>query len=268
MSPTQPCAVDAWIADLEARHLRDMTTAEVARALRALSSTYVERRARLSGRGAFDTAGKRAAYALYYAPRRFLMTAHVVGHLAPPSGPLRVIDLGCGTGSAGAAWACAAGAGSSLTGLDTHPWAVDEARAAYRTLRLDGTARRGSAIDASWRSRERPRGPARMPAAFILSYVANELADEARAALLPQLLAEAAAGAQVLVMEPISRKTSPWWPAWTRAVVAAGGRQDEWRLRIAPPPITEALGRAAGLDPHEATGRTLWLGPTAPRQTP
>ena len=55
-----------------------MTTAEVARALRALSSTYVERRARLSGRGAFDTAGKRAAYALYYAPRRFLMTAHVV----------------------------------------------------------------------------------------------------------------------------------------------------------------------------------------------
>ena len=70
---------DRWIADLETRHLRDMTPAEVARALRALSSTYVERRARLSGRGAFDTAGKRAAYALYYAPRRFLTTAHVVG---------------------------------------------------------------------------------------------------------------------------------------------------------------------------------------------
>jgi hypothetical protein len=261
-----PCAFDAWIADLEARHLRDMTTAEVARALRALSSTYVERRARLGGRGAFDTAGKRAAYALYYAPRRFLMTAHVVRHLLPASGPLRVIDLGCGTGAAGAAWACTAGPGSSLTGLDTHPWAIDEARAAYRTLRLDGTARRGTAIDGSWRSRERPRGPAtRTPVALVLSYVANELADDARAALLPQLLAEADAGAQVLVMEPISRKTSPWWPAWTRAVVAAGGRQDEWRLRIAPPPITEALGRAAGLDPHEATGRTLWLGPSAGR---
>jgi SAM-dependent methyltransferase len=261
MSASLPCAFEAWIADLEDRHLRDMTTAEVARALRALSSTYVERRARLSGRGAFDSAGKRAAYALYYAPRRFLMTAHVVRQLESPPGPLHVIDLGCGTGAAGAAWACAAGAGSSLTGLDTHPWAVDEARAAYRTLRLDGTARRGSAVDGSWQRRERPRSPAsRRSLALILSYVANELADDARAALLPQLLAEANAGARVLVMEPISRKTSPWWPAWTRAVVAAGGRQDEWRLRIAPPPITEALGRAAGLDPHEATGRTLWVG--------
>ena len=72
-----------WIADLEARYLRDLTPTEVARALRALSSTYVERRARLSGRGAFDSAGKRAAYALYYAPRRFLMAGHVVAALAP-----------------------------------------------------------------------------------------------------------------------------------------------------------------------------------------
>ncbi len=70
MTQTPP-GFDRWIADIEARHLRDMTPTEVARALRALSSTYVERRARLSGRGAFDTAGKRAAYALYYAPRRF-----------------------------------------------------------------------------------------------------------------------------------------------------------------------------------------------------
>ena len=27
--------------------------------------------------------------------------------------------------------------------------------------------------------------------------------------------------------------------------------------------ITATLGKAAGLDPFEATGRTLWLGPTA-----
>jgi SAM-dependent methyltransferase len=263
MSPSPACALDPWIADLESRHLRDMTTAEVARALRALSSTYVERRSRLSGRGAFDSAGKRAAYALYYAPRRFLMTAHVVRHLAPPEGPVRVLDLGCGTGAAGAAWACEAGAGSSVSGFDTHPWAVDEARAAYRALRLEGTARRGSVGDDAWRPRDRRERGSRVPTALLLSYVANELSDDARAALLPQLLADAAAGARVLVMEPISRKTSPWWPAWTRAVVAAGGRQDEWRLSITPPPITVTLGKAAGLDPHEATGRTLWLGPSA-----
>ena len=78
MFPSAPTSTGLarWMADLEARHLRDMTPAEVARALRALSSTYVERRSRLSDRGAFDTAGKRAAYALYYAPRRYLMMAH------------------------------------------------------------------------------------------------------------------------------------------------------------------------------------------------
>ena len=64
-----------WIAGwpgLEERHFADLTFAEVARALRALSSTYVERRERLATQSAFDSAGKRAAYALYYSPLHFL----------------------------------------------------------------------------------------------------------------------------------------------------------------------------------------------------
>ena len=84
---TSRAAFDAWIAGLESRHFAELTFPEVSRALRALSSTYVERRARLSGRGAFDSAGKRAAYALYYGPRRFLMTDHVVAQLDPGPGP-------------------------------------------------------------------------------------------------------------------------------------------------------------------------------------
>ena len=79
------------------------------------------------------------------------------------------------------------------------------------------------------------------------------------------MLVAAKAGTHVLVMEPVSRRTSPWWPAWTRAFLAAGGRDDEWRLQIAPPPLATALGKAAGLDPIKATGRTLWLGPAPPR---
>ena len=60
-------------------------------------------------------------------------------------------------------------------------------------------------------------------------------------------------------MEPLSRRTSPWWNGWVDTFVAAGGRADEWRLSLEPPAITLALGRAAGLDSVEATGRTLWI---------
>ena len=170
-----------------------MTTAEVARALRALSSTYVERRARLSGRGAFDSAGKRAAYALYYAPRRFLMTAHVVRHLAPPPGRCGSIDLGCGTGAAGAAWACEAGAG--LVGDRTRHASLGPRRGAGHLSRLPARRRGARAARPPTARGGAPGGPrdqrARTPGALILSYVANELSDEARTALLPQLVADA-----------------------------------------------------------------------------
>ena len=73
------------MAALEARHLADLRVPEVTRALRALSSAYVERRrqtaARAGGRhvhGALDTAGKRAAFALFYAPLHFIAVSEVV----------------------------------------------------------------------------------------------------------------------------------------------------------------------------------------------
>ncbi len=136
-----------------------MTTSEVARALRALSSTYVERRARLSDRGAFDTAGKRAAYALYYAPRRYLTVAHVLQQLDAPDAPTHIVDLGCGTGAAGAAWAGHAGPGASVLGVDVHPWALEETRATLRALGAHGpgAADRGSGGGRIVEGRARPR---------------------------------------------------------------------------------------------------------------
>jgi SAM-dependent methyltransferase len=254
-------AFTRWISDLERRHLCDLTLSEVARALRALSSTYVERRARLSGRGAFDTAGKRAAYALYYAPRRFLTVAHVLERLGASRMPMRIVDLGCGTGAAGAAWAVHAGTVTSVLGVDLHAWAIDETRATYRAFGLNGDTHRVSVTAAARAGREgRTRGEAARPAGIVLSYVANELDADARAALLTTLLGSAHQGAQVLVMEPLSRRTSPWWNGWVDAFVAAGGRADEWRVAIAPPQVTSALGRATGLAAQDATGRTLWIG--------
>src|SRR5215216_3862077 len=130
---------DAWLAALEERHLARFTPGEVGRALRALSSCYVERRARLAEGVALETAGKRAAFALFYAPLHFLTTAHILRQLPAHAAVRTVVDLGCGTGSAGAAWALHSAAGG-ITGYDRHPWAVDEANWTYRTLGVRGRA--------------------------------------------------------------------------------------------------------------------------------
>src|ERR1700733_832967 len=119
-------AFEDWIAELERRHLADLRVPEVTRALRALSSAYVERRHTVARGGPLESAGKRAAFALFYAPLHFLATRHVVASLGahePP--PSAILDIGCGTGAAGAAWALAAGGTPSLTGIDRHPWAAD-----------------------------------------------------------------------------------------------------------------------------------------------
>ena len=59
--------ITEWVAALEARHLADLRVQEATRAVCALSSAYVERRGERM-RGALDSAGKRAAFALFYAP--------------------------------------------------------------------------------------------------------------------------------------------------------------------------------------------------------
>src|SRR5258706_15663669 len=101
-----------WFAALETRHLADRTFAEVRRGLVALSSLYVRRGRRLETGGALEGEGKRAAFALFYAPLHFLVVRGIVRALGAASpAPSRIVDLGCGTGASGAAWAIEAGAG-------------------------------------------------------------------------------------------------------------------------------------------------------------
>lgn len=246
---TDPVA--GWLAALEKRHLAELTFAEVRRALQALSSLYVERRGRLGSGAALEGAGKRAAFALYYGPLHFLLVREVVRSLGAASpAPDRLLDLGCGTGVAGAAWAVEAGGRPALEGVDKNPWALQEARWTCARLGLRGQAVRGDA--ASWAL---PRPPAGVIAAFTL----NELADDARESLRSRLLGAGKAGVEVLVVEPIARRALPWWAEWSRAFVAAGGRDDEWRFPAALPDRVRLLGKAAGLDPRELTGRSLWL---------
>jgi hypothetical protein len=246
-------AADLWLADLERRHLSDLTPTEVARALRALSSCYVERRNRLAAGDALGSKGKRAAFALFYGPLHFVVVREVARALSESSVGLReIVDLGCGTGAAGLAWAHVSGA-AKIRGFDRSQWAIDEANAAYRLWRIDGRATRRDIAS-------RPSQPLRVAtgAGVLAAYTVNELDEAARDALLAVLLSARRSGARVLVVEPISRRLSPWWPAWAAAFTSAGGRADEWRFSSALWPTQQQLARASGLDPRELTARSLF----------
>lgn len=240
-----------WLAALEARHLANLRVPEVTRALRALSSAYVERRQALARGASLDSAGKRAAFAIFYAPLHFLATEHVVRELgAHVPAPSRIVDLGCGTGAAGAAWAVAAGGTPVVVGIDRHPWAVAEARWTYRQLGLRGQARQG---DVS-------RPPRFVGGdAVVAAYVLNELLEPARSELEERLLTAAGRGTRVLILEPIARAVTPWWNETRMRIEAVGGRADEWRIAAALPPLLRLLDTAAGLNHRELTVRSLYL---------
>lgn len=239
---------DAWLAALEERHLANLTQSEVTRALRALSSCYVERRDKLATGGALDGAGKRAAFALFYGPQHFVITREIVRRLEVQA--KRVIDLGCGTGTAGAAVAMESG-NAAIEGYDLSSWAVAEANWTYRVLGV-----RGRAVVANIR---KVKVPGETGSLVLAAYAVNELPDEAREPLLAQLMQAHARGAGVLVIEPIGRKVNLWWKPWTEAFVAAGGRSDDWRFHDLLPPRQRAFAKGAGLDVQEQTARSLYL---------
>jgi hypothetical protein len=231
---------------LEARHLADLRVQEVTRALRALSSAYVERRASV----ALDSAGKRAAFALFYAPLHFIVTSVAVRGLGAESPPPRtIVDLGCGTGAAGAAWSIETGCKSPVIGIDRHPWAVSEARWTYRQLKVPGQARQGD-LDR----------PPRLSqgTAIVAGYVLNELQRESRERVLNHFTEAARRNARVLIIEPIARKGTPWWADARSRLEQVGGRADEWRVPIELPPLLALLDKAAGLEHRELTARTLY----------
>jgi SAM-dependent methyltransferase len=243
----------AYYEALEKRHLAELTFAEVRRALQALSSVYVERRERIAGGAALEGAGKRAAFALYYGPMHFLLVREIVRALPPPvRRPGRILDLGCGTGTAGAAWALECEPTARVEGVDRSGWAVAESRWTLARLGIDGRAGRADAATAPL-----PGAGAGVLAAF----TANELAEDRRRRLLGRLIEAARLGSAVLVVEPIARRVNPWWPEWAEAFRAAGGREGEWRFRPALPERLALLGKAAGLDSREMTGRSLALLP-------
>jgi hypothetical protein len=161
-----------------------------------------------------------------------------------------IIDLGCGTGAAGAAWALAAGSTPTVRGIDRHPWAVSEARWTYTQLGVKGVATHGD-ID-------RVRAP-RPGESAIAAYTLNELPDAARARVEQQLCERAARGGRALILEPLARGVAPWWPDTAKRMTALGGRAEEWKLKVEVPSIVGLLGTAAGLNCRELRFQTIVL---------
>ena len=257
MATVHPAADDpfpSWFDSLERRQLADLEFAEVRRALQALTRWYVEKREARRGvrpGAALDGRGKRAAFALFYGPLHFLVVRHIVTELDAASTPMSgIVDLGCGTGVCGAAWALQFARRPRLIGVDTNAWAVSEAGWTWRHFGLAGKATRGDLSRVQLPGREN---------GILAAYVANELDAKPREAMLERLLVAAGRGARVLVVEPIARRIVPWWDVWARAFEQCGGRADTWRFPAGLPQRLRLLDRAAGLDHSELTARSLYV---------
>jgi hypothetical protein len=254
-----PPAVDAWIEALLERHTRAFSRPEFLKAIRALSARYVEQRHTLATRSPLDSAGKRAAFAAFYAPLHFLTTACVVRALgAEAAGAGTIVDVGAGTGPVSAAWALASGGGSEIIGIDRDTWALTESRWNWRALGLTGRTESADLGQRPALERLSRRTPSR-PWGVIAGWAVNELAMAGHARVLEAFIAAHRRGASVLVLEPIARIAGSWWDEWGVRFAELGGREDAWRFAEALPPALADLDRSAGFERDELTARTLWL---------
>jgi len=251
VSPDRQDRFGEWFEALERRHLARLTPHELRRALQALSSLYVERRDRLGSGAALEGEGKRAAFALFYSPLHFLTLRGIVRSLALSSPlPETILDLGCGTGPAGAAWALECGGRPRIIGVDRNRWAAAEARWTYVEMKLHGKARPGDLVRVPLGGRGE---------AILAAFTVNELEVSERQRLLPRLIRASHAGSRILVVEPIARRGFPWWEQWSAAFLRAGGRSDDWRFPSSLPERLRLLDRATGMDHSELTARSLYL---------
>ena len=132
---------DAWVTAAVDRHTRTLERPEFLKAVRALSARYVERRRDLARRSPIDSAGKRAAFAGFFAPLHLFTALAALETIAIPP-RRRILDLGAGTGVVGAACAIAGIHDPQVLAVDQDAWSLTEARWNFKQLGVSGRTRR------------------------------------------------------------------------------------------------------------------------------
>ena len=234
-----------WLAALEQRHLAELTRQEFTRAVRALSARYVQRRSQLQDRSPLDSAGKRAAFALFYAPLHFLATQAALTQVGAPTHLRTMVDLGCGTGVCSAAWALQQDVPASIAGVDTHPWALNEARWNWRQLGLRGRATRGDLVSTAKNLLRHPE-TALARTGLIAGWSVNELAKPERERLLETVDQLLTRGVTLVILEPLARGVTPWWDHWARRLAAHQLFAGDVKVEVSLPPPLDAFSNAAG----------------------
>jgi hypothetical protein len=250
-----------WLGALEQRHLANLTKQEFTRAVRALSARYVERRGQLPDRSPLDSAGKRAAFALFYAPLHFLTAQVALSRVDVRTDLAALVDLGCGTGVCGAAWAMKRPQRSfsapSITGVDANAWAIDEARWNWRALGLRGHAVRGDLLTTA-RGLLRQSNAALATTGVIAGWTINELAKADRDQLLDVVDQLLARGVTLVVLEPLARGVAPWWDEWAARLAPRNVRECDVKAEVDLPAPLDAFSEAAGFRKKELGVRVMF----------
>lgn len=249
----------AWLKALEQRHLANLTRQEFTRAVRALSARYVERRSQLPDRSPLDSAGKRAAFALFYAPLHFLTTQAALERLGVRTDLTTLVDLGCGTGVCSAAWALLHDTSPSITGVDANAWALEEARWNWRAMGLNGRTVRGDLV-ATAKGLLRHSDAALGRTGVIAGWAVNELDTPARAQVLDVVDQLLDRGVTLVILEPLARGVTPWWDEWEARLAPRGVHAGDVKADVTLPAPLDSFSDAAGFRKKELGVRVMTAG--------
>lgn len=250
----------AWLSALEQRHLASLTRQEFTRAVRALSARYVERRSQLPDRSPLDSAGKRAAFALFYAPLHCLTTNVALARVGVRTDLTTLVDLGCGTGVCSAAWALMHNTPPTITGVDANAWALEEARWNWRTMGLNGRTVRGDLVTTA-KGLLHHSDAALGRTGVIAGWAINELDPPARTQMLDVVDQLLDRGITLVILEPLARGVTPWWDEWEARLAPRGVLAGDVKADVNLPGPLDAFSASAGFRKKELGVRIMYGGP-------